>query len=112
MQTTPPGIHHLEWGLYLIYAIFNATFVPLVYYFVVETGGRSLEETDRWFEHNRSWLVHEADHGSSKLSANVIKLNTLSTASDQEAMMGDFELADDDESPVSPVRRRSFPTAD
>lgn len=32
VQTTPPGMHHLKWGLYLIYAVLNAAFVPLVYY--------------------------------------------------------------------------------
>ena len=62
VQTTPIGMHHLHWGIYLIYAIFNAAFVPVVYYLVVETSGRSLEQIDRWFELNPGWLVHKADH--------------------------------------------------
>lgn len=62
VQTTPIGMHYLHWGIYLIYAIFNASFVPIVYYLVVETAGRSLEQIDRWFEINPGWLVHKADH--------------------------------------------------
>lgn len=41
VQTTPPGIHHLKWGLYLIYALLNVAFVPLIWFFLVETKGRS-----------------------------------------------------------------------
>ena len=62
VQTTPIGMHYLHWGIYLIYAVFNAAFVPVVYYLVVETSGRSLEQIDRWFELNPGWLVHKADH--------------------------------------------------
>lgn len=106
VQSTPPGIHHLKWGLYLIYAAANAAWVPLVWYFLVETRGRSLEETDRWFQRNPGWFVHRADHSleNTKASANGLTLDTLRRAEDQEAMLAkddDFELAsDDDESPV------------
>ena len=48
VQTTPPGIHHLKWGLYLIYALLNVAFVPLVYFFLVETKGRSKLPTSQF----------------------------------------------------------------
>ena len=59
VQTTPLGIHYLKWGIYLVYALLNAGFVPLVWVFVVETRGRSLEEIERWFdgEGGRGWVV-------------------------------------------------------
>ena len=60
VQTTPIGIHYLHWGLYLLYAILNACFVPLIYYLVVETAGKSLEQIDQWFAANTGWLVHKA----------------------------------------------------
>ena len=60
VQTTPIGIHYLKWGLYLVYAILNACFVPIIYYFIVETAGKSLEQIDRWFAANPGWLVHKA----------------------------------------------------
>jgi len=114
VQTTPVGIHHLKWGLYLIYAVLNATFVPLVYYLVVETQGRSLEETDRWFERNRGWLVHRADHtagGDSHGMNGGVRLTKLETADDHEAMLRSFAVSGDDDdddlaSLESPVTRR------
>lgn len=115
VQTTPVGIHHMKWGLYLIYAILNTTFVPLVYYLVVETQGRSLEETDRWFERNPKWLVHKADHtvaGDSR-GMNGHRLAKLEIGDDHEAMLRSFAVsADDDDlsSQGSPVTRRgSYP---
>ena len=60
VQTTPIGIHYLHWGLYLVYAILNAAFVPIIYYFIVETAGKSLEQIDKWFALNQSWFVHKA----------------------------------------------------
>ena len=64
VQTTPIGIHHLKWGLYLIYAVFNAAFVPLIYFLIVETAGKSLEQIDRWFAQNPGWLVHRTSSRS------------------------------------------------
>ena len=60
VQTTPIGIHYLKWGLYLFYSVLNALFVPIIYFLVVETAGKSLEQIDRWFAQNPSWLVHKA----------------------------------------------------
>jgi len=60
VQTTPIGIHYLHWGLYLVYAVLNASFVPLIYFLIVETAGKSLEQIDRWFAQNPGWLVHKA----------------------------------------------------
>lgn len=60
VQTTPIGIHYLKWGLYLVYAVLNACFVPIIYYLIVETAGKSLEQIDKWFAANPGWLVHKA----------------------------------------------------
>ncbi|ORY68943.1 and other transporter-domain-containing protein [Pseudomassariella vexata] len=97
VQTTPPGIEHLKWGLYLVYAVLNALFVPLVYYFVVETKGRSLEDTDRWFENNRRWLVHKADHSAGSNGVKMSDFVPLGASSDDEAMMGAFEMGSDED---------------
>jgi hypothetical protein len=91
--------------------VLNVAWVPLIYYFLVETRGRSLEETDRWFHSNPGWFVHKANHSPEASNARQkgLKLDTLrrGPGEDAEAMMGDFELASDDESPVT--RRTSFP---
>ena len=67
VQTTPPGIHYLKWGIYLIYAVLNAAFIPLIYYFVVETAGLSLEEIDGWFAANPGWRVDKASTGMGRV---------------------------------------------
>lgn len=91
----------------------NALWIPLVYYLVVETRGRSLEETDRWFEDNPGWLVHKADHSVGQAGTDGILGKTrggLGIAEDHEGMMAAFQVAaddDDDMSLDSPVTRRS-----
>lgn len=71
VQTTPIGIEYLKWGLYLFYAILNALFVPLIYFLIVETAGKSLEQIDRWFAQNPGWLVHRTSSRSSTDTINT-----------------------------------------
>ncbi|PWY65415.1 general substrate transporter [Aspergillus eucalypticola CBS 122712] len=47
---TPTAIQNIQWRYYMLYAIFNFTFIPLIYYFYVETATLSLEQVDRLFE--------------------------------------------------------------
>ena len=68
VQTTPIGIHYLHWGLYLLYAILNASFVPVIYFLIVETAGKSLEQIDHWFAANTGWLVHKAGTAASAVA--------------------------------------------
>ncbi|KAI7657558.1 hypothetical protein KC318_g11737 [Hortaea werneckii] len=113
VQATPPGIEHLKWGYYLIYAFLNAAFVPLVYYLVVETQGRSLETVDAWFAANPQWLVHKANHSAAPETTQINGrgLAKLHIADDHEAMMSAFAVTSDgDENDSlrsdSPVTRR------
>ena len=92
VQTTPIGIHHLRWGLYLIYALFNAAFIPMVFYLIVETAGRSLEQIDQWFTQNPGWLVHKANSSSAFLHNNLND-NRRWEQEDEELMKG-FEEQD------------------
>lgn len=48
-QITPPGTTNLGSRYWVIFAVLNACFVPLVYFFFPETNGRSLEEMDGIF---------------------------------------------------------------
>lgn len=50
VSVTPTGIANLGWKYYLIFAITNMCFVPIVHFFYVETAKLSLEEIDRAFE--------------------------------------------------------------
>ncbi|CDH56854.1 sugar transporter stl1 [Lichtheimia corymbifera JMRC:FSU:9682] len=46
VMITPPAIANIGYGIYVIFAIFNFLFIPIVYFFYPETKGRSLEELD------------------------------------------------------------------
>lgn len=43
---TPPFVSASPWGTYLFFAITNASFIPVIYFFYPETRRRSLEEID------------------------------------------------------------------
>jgi hypothetical protein len=45
-QITPTMIASIGWRTYLVFAIFNMAFIPIIYLFYPETAGRSLEEID------------------------------------------------------------------
>ncbi|KAF2156441.1 sugar transporter STL1 [Myriangium duriaei CBS 260.36] len=49
VQVTPVGITNIGWKYYIIYAVFNACFVPIMYLYYPETRGLELEEVDRLF---------------------------------------------------------------
>jgi len=46
VEITPIGIKNLGWKFYLIFMVFNAVFVPIIYFFYPETAGKTLEELD------------------------------------------------------------------
>lgn len=48
-MVTPIMIRDIGWGTYLFFAVINASFIPVIYFFYPETAGRSLEEIDLIF---------------------------------------------------------------
>ena len=50
VEMTPPAIANINWRVFIIFAIFNALWVPLVYKFFPETKGLELEDVDHIFE--------------------------------------------------------------
>jgi hypothetical protein len=54
VQITPPAISNIGWKTYIIFAVFNATWVPIVYFFFPETKGMELEEVDRMFSNEEA----------------------------------------------------------
>jgi sugar porter (SP) family MFS transporter len=49
VMVTPVMIANIKWGTYLFFAIVNACFLPIIYFFYPETKKRSLEEIDLIF---------------------------------------------------------------
>lgn len=58
VEVTPIGIQSLHWKFYIIWTVFNASFVPIVYLFFPETADRTLEDMDRLFREDQSILVY------------------------------------------------------
>ena len=57
VEITPPGIESLGWQFYIIWTVFNASFVPIVYLFYPETADRTLEDMDRLFRENHDVFI-------------------------------------------------------
>lgn len=56
VQITPLGIANLGWRFYIIWAVFNAIFVPLIWLVYPETSNRHLEDIDRLYRENKSMV--------------------------------------------------------
>ncbi|KAG6000929.1 hypothetical protein E4U21_004880, partial [Claviceps maximensis] len=49
VQITPIAIENIGWRTYIIFAVLNATWVPIIYFFFPETKGLELEDVDGLF---------------------------------------------------------------
>lgn len=47
---TPSAIANISWRFYIIFAVLNFAWFPIVWFFYIETKGLSLEEVDRMFK--------------------------------------------------------------
>lgn len=50
VQITPIAIESISWRVFIIFAVFNALWVPIVYAFFPETSGLALEDIDHLFD--------------------------------------------------------------
>jgi hypothetical protein len=57
VEITPIGIEKLGWQFYVIWTVFNTSFVPIVYLFYPETSDRTLEDIDRLFRENSDIFI-------------------------------------------------------
>jgi hypothetical protein len=57
VEITPIGIEKLGWQFYIIWTVFNASFVSTVYLFYPETPDCVLEDIDRLFRENGDILI-------------------------------------------------------
>lgn len=57
VEIVPVSINSIGWKTYIYFAVFNAAFVPVVYFFYPETKNLSLEEIDRLFTGDKV-LIH------------------------------------------------------
>ncbi|ESK83955.1 hexose carrier protein [Moniliophthora roreri MCA 2997] len=57
VQITPTGIQNLGWKFYIIWVVFNASFIPIVWLFYPETANRHLEDIDKLYRENQGMVV-------------------------------------------------------
>ena len=56
-QITPHGLANLGNKYWIIWAVFNASFIPVIFFFFPETNGKALEDIDELFESSGTFSV-------------------------------------------------------
>ncbi|GJD00295.1 hexose transporter [Colletotrichum higginsianum] len=64
VEITPVSIRNIGWRTYVYFCVFNAFFVPLIYFFYPETRNLSLEQIDRLFTGGKVQLYWKASMGT------------------------------------------------
>ncbi|GAA5920252.1 hypothetical protein JCM6882_007913 [Rhodosporidiobolus microsporus] len=67
VQFNPPFLESTAWGCFLFFTCWNALFIPVVYFFYLETAGKTLKEIDLMFAsayaQNRSYVTGSLKQG-------------------------------------------------
>ncbi|EPQ30069.1 uncharacterized protein PFL1_02186 [Pseudozyma flocculosa PF-1] len=58
---TPPSVQNIGYKTYVMFAIFNASFIVLTFFFYPETKGLTLESVDKLFEETQAWSIGPVD---------------------------------------------------
>ncbi|KAF8150749.1 general substrate transporter [Crassisporium funariophilum] len=86
VMITPLGAENLGWKFFLIFMCFNASFVPIIYFFYPETAGKTLEELDSLFyTTTKAWKLTEKGHrraDDNDFGPEAIGVGSASTAED------------------------------
>jgi len=95
VMVTPIGLDHIRGHYFWVWAVVCASFVPLTYFFGVETSGRTLEEIDvMFFEKPRLCM------GLNKENRTVIRVSKT----DEEARYRNFAHANEKQEAVMSER--------
>ncbi|KAJ2892768.1 Sugar/inositol transporter [Zalerion maritima] len=57
VEITPSGIKNLGWKFWIVWTVFNAAFMPIIYFLYPETANRSLEDMDFYYRSNPALVV-------------------------------------------------------
>ncbi|KAB8205809.1 general substrate transporter [Aspergillus parasiticus] len=57
VEITPIGIDSIGWKFWIVWTVFNAAFLPVIYFFYPETANRTLEDIDAYYRSNPSLIV-------------------------------------------------------
>ncbi|KAF3036721.1 hypothetical protein E8E12_007498 [Didymella heteroderae] len=71
VEITPVSINSIGWRTYVYFGVFNAFFLPLIYFYYPETRGLSLEHIDKLFTGGKVELHWKASMGDGGDGGNV-----------------------------------------
>ncbi|KAJ6083121.1 hypothetical protein N7467_007256 [Penicillium canescens] len=57
VEITPIGIQNIEWKFWIVWTVFNAVFLPVIYFFYPETANRTLEDLDAYYRSSPALIV-------------------------------------------------------
>ncbi|KAL4804687.1 general substrate transporter [Aspergillus unguis] len=57
VEITPIGIQNIGWRFWIVWTVFNAAFLPVIYFLYPETANRTLEDLDAYYRTNPSLIV-------------------------------------------------------
>lgn len=77
MQITPPAISNIRWRTYIIFAVLNALWVPIIYFFFPETKGLELEDVDRLFSGEASLEDLLQENADEKRAEHVVEVKRV-----------------------------------
>ena len=96
-MVTPIGLNNIDGNFFWIWGIICFSFVPITYFFGVETSGRTLEQVDRIFYDEPRILM-----GLNKSCRTVLKFSR----EDEEARFKAFADMDQRKMSVAEIERR------
>lgn len=82
VKFTPSAIENIGYKLYIIFAVFNAAWVPVIYFFLPETRNKTLEEVDEIFAVD-GWNLHDAERREGGQNARANAAATLAKYAQQ-----------------------------
>ena len=72
VYVTPTAIDNLGYQLYIIWAVLNASFVPITWLFYPETARRSLEDMDEIFLNEQFGITKTRSPGTRKMEMDEV----------------------------------------
>jgi hypothetical protein len=68
VKFTPSALQNITWRTYIIFAIMNAAWVPVIFFFLPETAQKSLEQVDELFSKDGWQLDHKPGQTGEKIA--------------------------------------------
>ena len=117
VEITPIGIQSLGWHFYIIWIVFNFSFVPLVYFLYPETAARTLEDLDAYYRSSPPLFVfRDKDVTASKRPAAYVEAEEDNVRRASSVDAGTFRRASrvalPDQREMSQSTRRGGPVQD